>query len=107
LHSQGGTLIEAEQGEYMVNRRQTAKHRRELDAMNTSTEAFRRMIDERYVRPALMGYSAGRRGKDGITVNASLNSKSMEKELKIINKTLKQRNMVVNINQQDSRYSWQ
>jgi hypothetical protein len=107
LHSQGGTLIEAEQGEYMVNRRQTAKHRRELDAMNTSTEAFRRMIDERYVRPAMMGYSAGRRGKEGVTVNASLNSKSMEKELKTINKTLKGRNVVVNINQQDSRYSWQ
>jgi hypothetical protein len=107
LHSQGGTMIEAEQGEYMVNRRQTSKHRRELDAMNTSTEAFRRMIDERYVRPALMGYSAGRRGKEGVTVNASLNSKSMEKELKTINKTLKGRNVVVNINQQDSRYSWQ
>jgi hypothetical protein len=107
LHSQGGTLIEAEQGEYMVNRRQTAKHRRELDAMNTSTEAFRRMIDEKYVRPALMGYSAGRKGKEGITVNASLNSKSMEKELKTINKSLKNRNVVVNINQQDSRYSWQ
>jgi hypothetical protein len=107
LHSQGGTLIEAEQGEYMVNRRQSAKHRRELDAMNTSTEAFRRMIDEKYVRPALMSYSAGRRSKEGVIVNASLNSKSMEKELKTINKTLKQRNMVVNINQQDSRYSWQ
>jgi hypothetical protein len=107
LHSQGGTMIEAEQGEYMVNRRQTAKHRRELDAMNTSTEAFRKMIDEKYVRPALMGYSAGRKGKEGITVNASLNSKSMEKELKTINKSLKNRNVVVNINQQDSRYSWQ
>jgi len=107
LHSQGGTFIEAEQGEYMVNRRQSAKHRRELDAMNHSTEAFRRMIDERYVRPALMGYSAGRRGKEGVTVNASLNSKSMEKELKTINKTLKGRNVVVNINQQDSRYTWQ
>jgi hypothetical protein len=107
LHSQGGTMIEAEQGEYMVNRRQTAKHRRELDAMNTSTEAFRRMIDERYVRPALMGYSAGRRGKDGVTVNASLNSKSMEKKLDTINKSLKGRNVIVNINQQDSRYQWQ
>jgi hypothetical protein len=107
LHSQGGTLIEAEQGEYMVNRRQSAKHRRELDAMNTSTEAFRKMIDERYVRPALMSYSAGRRGKDGITVNASLNSKSMEKKLDTINKNLKKNNVVVNINQQDSRYVWQ
>ena len=107
LHSQGGTMIEAEQGEYMVNRRQSAKHRRELDAMNTSTEAFRRMIDEKYVRPALMSYSAGRRGKEGVVVNASLNSKSMEKKLDTINKSLKNRNVVVNINQQDSRYSWQ
>jgi hypothetical protein len=107
LHSQGGTLIEAEQGEYMVNRRQSAKHRRELDAMNHSTEAFRRMIDERYVRPALMSYSAGRRGKDGVVVNASLNSKSMEKELRGMRKDLKSRNVVVNINQQDSRYLWQ
>jgi hypothetical protein len=107
LHSQGGTMIEAEQGEYMVNRRQTAKHRRELDAMNTSTEAFRKMIDEKYVRPALMGYSAGRKGKEGITVNASLNSKSMEKELRGVRKDLKNRNVIVNINQQDSRYTWQ
>jgi hypothetical protein len=107
LHSQGGTLIEAEQGEYMVNRRQSAKHRRELDAMNHSTEAFRKMIDERYVRPALMSYSAGRRGKDGVVVNASLNSKSMEKELRGVRKDLKNRNVIVNINQQDSRYQWQ
>jgi len=107
LHSQGGTLIEAEQGEYMVNRRQSAKHRRELDAMNTSTEAFRKMIDEKYVRPALMSYSAGRRSKEGVTVNASLNSKSMEKKLDTINKSLKKNNVVVNINQQDSRYTWQ
>lgn len=107
LHSQGGTLIEAEQGEYMVNRRQSAKHRRELDAMNTSTEAFRKMIDEKYVRPAMMSYSAGRRGKEGVTVNASLNSKSMEKELRGMRKDLKSRNVIVNINQQDSRYQWQ
>ena len=107
LHSQGGTLIEAEQGEYMVNRRQSARHRRELDAMNTSTEAFRKMIDEKYVRPALMSYSAGRRSKEGVTVNASLNSKSMEKELRGMRKDFKKNNVVVNINQQDSRYSWQ
>jgi hypothetical protein len=107
LHSQGGTMIEAEQGEYMVNRRQSSKHRRELDAMNHSTEAFRKMIDEKYVRPALMSYSAGRRGKDGITVNASLNSKSMEKEMRGMRKDLKSRNVIVNINQQDSRYAWQ
>jgi hypothetical protein len=107
LHSQGGTMIEAEQGEYMVNRRQTARHRRELDAMNTSTEVFRKMIDEKYVRPALMSYSAGRRGKEGVTVNASLNSKSMEKEMRGMRKDLKNRNVIVNINQQDSRYTWQ
>jgi len=107
LHSQGGTIIEAEQGEYMVNRRQSARHRRELDAMNTSTEAFRKMIDEKYVRPALMSYSASRRGKEGVVVNASLNSKSMEKELRGVRKDLKNSKVIVNINQQDSRYSWQ
>jgi len=65
------------------------------------------MIDDKYVRPAIMSYSAGRRGKEGVTVNASLNSKSMEKKLDTINKSLKNRNVVVNINQQDLRYQWQ
>jgi hypothetical protein len=91
----------------MVNRRQSSKHRRELDAMNHSTEAFRKMIDERYVRPALMGYSAGKRGKEGVTVNASLNSKSMERKLDKLNKTMASKNTVININGFDSRYSWQ
>lgn len=107
LHSGGGTMIEAERDEYVVNRRQSIRHRGELNAINTSTAAFRKMIDDKYVRPALMSYSASRRGKDGVTVNASLNSKSMEKEIKGLRRDMKGRNMVVNINQQDSRYTWQ
>ena len=107
LHSGGGTIVEAERDEYIVNRRQSMRHRRELDAINSSSDAFRKLIEQRYVRPALMDYVAGNRNKQGVTVNASLNSKSMEKKLDTINKSLKNRNVVVNINQQDSRYLWQ
>ena len=107
LHSGGGTLVEAERDEYIVNRRQSMRHRSELDAINSSSDAFRKLIEQRYVRPALMDYVAGNRSKQGVTVNASLNSKSMEKKLDTINKSLKNRNVVVNINQQDSRYVWQ
>jgi hypothetical protein len=83
------------------------RHRSELDAINSSSDAFRKLIEQRYVRPALMDYVAGNRSKQGVTVNASLNSKGMEKKLDTINKSLKNRNVIININQQDSRYVWQ
>jgi RNase P/RNase MRP subunit p29 len=107
LHSGGGTMVEAERDEYIINRRQSIRHRSELDAINSSSDAFRKLIEQRYVRPALMDYVAGNRNKQGVTVNASLNSKSMEKKLDTINRSLKNRNVIVNINQQDSRYLWQ
>jgi hypothetical protein len=107
LHSGGGTMVEAERDEYIVNRRQSMRHRSELDAINSSSDAFRKLIEQRYVRPALMDYVAGNRNKQGVTVNASLNSKSMEKELRGMRKDLSKRNVVININQQDSRYLWQ
>ena len=104
-HEAGGTLIEAEKGEYVVNKVSVSQHRRALDAMNTSSQAFKKYIDERYVRPAIAGYANKR--KDGITVNASLNSKSMERKLDKLNKTMSKQRTVVNINGFDSRYSWQ
>ena len=107
LHSGGGTMVEAERDEYIVNRRQSMRHRSELDAINSSSDAFRKLIEQRYVRPALMDYVAGNRNKQGVTVNASLNSKSMEKEMRGMRKDLKNRNVTININQQDSRYLWQ
>ena len=107
LHSGGGTMVEAERDEFIVNRRQSIRHRSELDAINSSSDAFRKLIEQRYVRPALMDYVAGNRSKQGVTVNASLNSKSMEKELRGMRKDLKSRNVTININQQDSRYVWQ
>lgn len=104
-HEAGGTLIEAEKGEYVVNKVSVSQHRRALDAMNTSSQAFKKYIDERYVRPAIAGYANKR--KDGITVNASLNSKSMERKLDKLNKTMSKQRTIVNINGFDSRYSWQ
>jgi hypothetical protein len=105
-HEAGGTLIEAEKGEYVVNKSSVARHRQALDAMNTSSAAFRKFIDEKYVRPAIAGYAMNSK-RDGITVNASLNSKSMERELKGLRKDMRNKNTVINLNGSDSRYSWQ
>jgi hypothetical protein len=105
-HEAGGTLIEAEKGEYVVNKSSVARHRQALDAMNTSSAAFRKFIDEKYVRPAIAGYAMNSK-RDGITVNASLNSKSMERELKGLRKDMRNKNTVINFNGSDSRYSWQ
>jgi len=104
-HEAGGTLIEAEKGEYVVNKVSVSQHRKALDAMNTSSAAFRKYIDEKYVRPAIAGYSMNTK-RDGITVNASLNSKSMERKLDKLNKTMAGKNTVININGFDSRYAW-
>ena len=103
-HEAGGTLIEAERGEFVVNRNAVTRHRSELDALNTSSAAFKRLIDERYVRPAL-NYYMGKKER-AINVNASLNSKGMEKEIKGMRRDLKRNNTVININGNDSRYSW-
>ena len=105
-HEAGGTLIEAEKGEYVVNKSSVARHRQALDAMNTSSAAFRKFIDEKYVRPAIAGYAMNNK-RDGITVNASLNSKSMGRELKGLRKDMRNKNTVINFNSSDSRYSWQ
>jgi hypothetical protein len=105
-HEAGGTMIEAEKGEFVVNRSSVARHRDALDAMNRSSSAFKKYVDERYVRPALMDFASKNRGSN-VTVNASLNSKSMEKEIKGLRKDLKGRSTVVNINGSDPRYLWQ
>jgi hypothetical protein len=104
-HEAGGTMIEAEKGEFVVNRSSVARHRDALDAMNRSSAAFKKYVDERYVRPALMDFAAKNRGAN-VTVNASLNSKSMEREIKGLRKDLKGKSTVVNINSSDSRYEW-
>jgi hypothetical protein len=106
-HSQGGTMIEAEQGEYIVNRKQTSAHRRELNALNQSSDAFKKLIQDRYVRPALMNYMLGSKSKEmGVNVNATLNSKTMESELKGLRKDLRNDKRQFN-NSIDSRYTWQ
>jgi hypothetical protein len=106
LHSAGGTLIEAERDEYIINRRQSVKHRRELDAINSSSAAFKKLIEERYVRPALLAYAGGRKN-DAVIINASLNSKSMEREIKGLRKDMRKQSTTVNINAYDTRYKWQ
>ena len=106
-HSQGGTMIEAEQGEYIVNRKQTSAHRRELNALNQSSDAFKKLINERYVRPAIMNYMLNSKSKEtGVNVNATLDAKTMESELKGLRKDLRQSKTRFN-NSYSSRYQWQ
>lgn len=106
-HSEGGTMVEAEQGEYIVNRKQTSAHRRELNALNQSSDAFKKLIQDRYVRPALMNYMLNSKTKEvGVNVNATLNSKTMESELKGLRKDLRNDKRQYN-NSIDQRYQWQ
>ncbi len=106
-HSEGGTMVEAEQGEYIVNRKQTSAHRRELNALNQSSDAFKKIIQDRYVRPALMNYMLNSKSKEmGVNVNATLNSKTMESELKGLRKDLRNDKRQYN-NSIDQRYQWQ
>jgi hypothetical protein len=104
LHSGGGTLIEAERDEYIINRRQSVKHRRELDAINTSSAAFKKLIEERYVRPALLAYAGGRKN-DAVIVNASLNSKSMEREIKGLRKDMR-KNKAMQVSNTSTSNNW-
>jgi aromatic ring-opening dioxygenase catalytic subunit (LigB family) len=104
-HEAGGTVIEAEKGEFVVNKKSVSKHRDILEAMNRSSHDLNKLINERYIRPAILDYAS--KSKDGaVVVNASLNSKTMEKKLDRLNKTMASKNLVVNINGSDSRYSW-
>jgi hypothetical protein len=106
-HSEGGTIVEAEQGEYIVNRKQTSAHRKELMAMNQSSESFKKLINDRYVRPAIMNYMLNSKNKEmGVNVNATLNSKTMETELKGLRKDIRNSSQVFSNNKNDSRYLW-
>lgn len=104
-HEAGGTIIEAEKGEFVVNKQSATRHRDALDAMNRSSDAFKKYIEQRYVRPALLDIASGRKDR-AVVVNASLNSKNMEKEIKGLRKDLKNKNTTININGTDSRYLW-
>ena len=106
-HSQGGTLIEAEVDEFITRRGQSIRHRSELEAINRSTAEYHRLIQRNYVRPAIARVLADRKqDKPTFNLNATLNSKKMEGELKGLRKDIrrsKQRNYT---NQTDSRYQW-
>lgn len=104
-HSAGGTLIEAEKDEFVTRRQQSIRHRAELEAINNSSATFNRLIEQRYVRPAIERYMLNS-ARQNLTVRASLNSKSMEKELRTMRKSMG-KPVIVNINGKDNRYTWQ
>lgn len=80
LHTEGGTIIEAERGEYVTNRRSTAKYRPLIEAINEDDFTRLRLPD---IRPLVEGlgirleddaidrYIEDRRGSNASTVVAS------------------------------------
>ena len=54
LHEHGGTIIEAERGEFIIRRQQALKHPQEVEALNHSTRKFNELMERKYRRPALL-----------------------------------------------------
>jgi acetate kinase len=73
--------------------------------MNKSSEAFKAYIDKTYVRPAVMNYMLGKKNESmSVNVNATLNSQSMENEIRGMRKDMRKR--MNQSNKPDTRYSW-
>lgn len=107
-HEAGGTTIEAEKDEFVVNKVQYAKHSNEVRAINRSSAEFRKLINEKYVKPELIKYMLNSRRADGINVNAVLNSKSMEDEIKGLRSDIRKSAKSKQTNSQmETRYLWQ
>ena len=108
-HRDGGTLIEAEQGEYIINRNQTRRHSEELSALNRSTAEFHRLLERKYIQPRIASILSGtNRRSDKVVVNATLNARTMEGELKGLRKDIRRSaTKGYKSNQTDTRYQWQ
>jgi hypothetical protein len=77
-----------------------------VNALNDSTETFRRLINERYVKPVIMSYIKDNTQKTGISVNATLDSKTMESELRGLRKDMKKSKAMFSYPINDNRYQW-
>jgi hypothetical protein len=108
-HRDGGTLIEAEQGEYIINRNQTRRHSEELSALNRSTAEFHRLLERKYIQPRIASILSGtNRRSDKVVVNATLNARTMEGELKGLRKDIRRSaSKGYKSTQTDTRYQWQ
>lgn len=109
-HSEGGIPIEVEGGEFIVNKRRTKHHLKELVAMNTSRTAYDKLIQEMYVRPKLEQFALEfKNSNQAVNVNASLNSAQMEAELKALRRETKRTGKVITTalgKSASSRYNW-
>jgi hypothetical protein len=108
-HRDGGTIVEAEDQEFVVNRGQTRKHLEEVSAINRSTAEFHRLIERKYIQPRIASILSGtNRRSDKVVVNATLNARTMEGELKGLRKDIRRSaSKGYKSNQTDTRYQWQ
>lgn len=107
LHRQGGTVIEAERGEFITNRHASRKHRDLLEAVNTSDAKLNDLIFKKFVLPEILGLNK----QQSIMVNASLKSDRIESELRKsrkqeINNTKLLAELLSKSNSQNIRSRW-
>jgi hypothetical protein len=108
-HRDGGTFIEAEEGEFVINRNQTKRHSEEIFALNRSTAEFHRLLERKYIQPRIASILNGtNRRSDKVVVNATLNARTMEGEIKGLRKDIRRSaSKGYKTNQTDTRYQWQ
>jgi hypothetical protein len=99
LHSEGGTIIEAERGEYITNRKSTAKYKPLIEAINEDDFTRLRLPD---IRPLIEGlgirleedavrqYIADRRNDSaGSVLATAISTKALEEKVQVLTDEVK------------------
>ena len=106
-HEGGGVAAELEGGEYVIKKSAASKYAKEIEAINTSGLSYKNLITEKYIKPSIVSYALNAKRERDIKVNATLNSRGMEKQIKGLRSDLNnfvQRKVTVI---KDSRNQWQ
>jgi hypothetical protein len=108
-HRLGGTIIEAERDEFVVNKKAVRKHEPFIEAINKADGSFERMVFDKFVFPKIADLSPSQ----ATILKATFKSDKIEKELRM-NRKADQKNtsLLAGILQsekyhsQSDRYKW-
>jgi hypothetical protein len=108
-HRLGGTIIEAERDEFVVNKKAVRKHEPFIEAINKADGSFERMVFDKFVFPKIADLSPSQ----ATILKATFKSDKIEKELRMSRKAdQKNTRLLAGIMQserhhsQSDRYRW-
>jgi hypothetical protein len=108
-HRLGGTIIEAERDEFVVNKKAVRKHEPFIEAINKADGSFERMVFDKFVFPKIADLSPSQ----ATILKATFKSDKIEKELRMSRKAdQKNTKLLAGIMQserhhsQSERYKW-